>query len=292
MKPLLAAPADLEKIRYPVMVSPKVDGIRCLIKDGQALSRSLKPIPNHHVQSLAQHWPNGLDGELIVGSAVDKGAYNRTQSAVMSKEGVPDVIYLTFDRWDMDEEPFHSRFEAAQPRKEWGTGALNIVAVHHTQINSEEELLNYETHALALGYEGVMIRDPNGKYKFGRSTVNQGILLKLKRFEDSEAVILHATELMHNGNRATTNALGHTERSHRQENLVPMGTLGNLVVTDMKTGVEFEIGTGFTAHQRQHLWDNIDHYIGNVVKYKYLAHGMKDRPRHPVFLGFRDERDM
>jgi DNA ligase-1 len=31
--------------------------------------------------------------------------------------------------------------------------------------------------------------------------------------------------------------------------------------------------------------------IGKLVKYKYFAIGVKDAPRHPVFLGFRSKLD-
>ena len=54
---------DKEKME----ASPKLDGIRCMIQDGIALSRSLKPIRNEHVQYiLGREIFNGLDGELII----------------------------------------------------------------------------------------------------------------------------------------------------------------------------------------------------------------------------------
>ena len=45
-KPLLASPADLSTLRFPVLASPKLDGVRAIVKDGVVLSRSLKKIPN------------------------------------------------------------------------------------------------------------------------------------------------------------------------------------------------------------------------------------------------------
>lgn len=35
-----------------------------------------------------------------------------------------------------------------------------------------------------------MLRSIDGKYKLGRSTTNEAILLKLKRFKDSEAIVV------------------------------------------------------------------------------------------------------
>ena len=43
---------------------------------------------------------------------------------------------------------------------------------------------------LNAGYEGLMLRDPNGIYKFGRSSVKENILLKVKEFMDDEAEII------------------------------------------------------------------------------------------------------
>ena len=50
IKPLLATKAQYDKIRYPVLATPKLDGIRCLMVKGTAMSRSMKPIPNTFVQ--------------------------------------------------------------------------------------------------------------------------------------------------------------------------------------------------------------------------------------------------
>lgn len=113
----------------------------------------------------------------------------------------------------------------------------------------------------------------------------------------AEAVVLGVTELMHNGNEAKTNALGHTERSHKKEGLSGSGVMGTLQVRDIKTGVEFEIGTGFTAAERQDIWRRYHSARpfkepGWMCKYKHFPSGAKDKPRHPVFLGWRDNRDL
>ena len=52
VKPMLAVDADVENIKYPVLCSDKLDGIRCIILNGVAYSRSLKPIRNKYVQDL------------------------------------------------------------------------------------------------------------------------------------------------------------------------------------------------------------------------------------------------
>jgi DNA ligase-1 len=102
--------------------------------------------------------------------------------------------------------------------------------------------------------------------------------------------------MMHNDNEAGVDAFGRTKRSHHQENMIEMDTLGKFVVKDEKNfpGVTFEIGTGkgLTQQLRKEIWDNKGDYKGKLVKYKYQDCGTKDLPRFPVWLGFRDPRDM
>ena len=61
-KPMLAATLEPPfAVKYPVLVSRKLDGIRATIQGCVVLSRSLKPIPNRHVQQLFSH----LEGLMV-----------------------------------------------------------------------------------------------------------------------------------------------------------------------------------------------------------------------------------
>ena len=291
-KPLLSAKADksdLHRLTYPLLASPKLDGIRAVVLNGQLVSRTLKPIPNNFIRNALSHPEfEGLDGELIVGDPTDPGIYLKTNSAVMSVEGEPDYTYFVFDRHNLT-APFSERLNSLAPVSHSG---CSISVLGHMVVPDENALVVYQEWCLKQGFEGVMLRKPTASYKFGRSTLKEQTLVKLKVFDDSEATILAMTEEMHNANEATTNALGHTERSSHKENKVGKGRMGTLVCRDTETGIDFEIGTGFTAQQRQEFWDQAKDVIGRVAKYKFFAHGVKEKPRHPVFLGFRDLIDM
>ena len=104
-KPMLASTLEnVDSINYSLglIVSPKLDGIRCLIINGVAMSRSLKPIRNEYVQFLfGRSGYNGLDGELVVGDPCSKTCYRDTNSGVMSQDGQPDVRFHVFDRFDI-----------------------------------------------------------------------------------------------------------------------------------------------------------------------------------------------
>lgn len=296
-KPLLAVECDPEKIVFPVLVSPKLDGIRCLFREGKILSRSFKPIPNRFVRECLEtnlSGFDGLDGELVLQHTKN---FQEITSAIMSHDGEPNFVYSVFDHVHTDlNEEFVDRLARAcdivlRLKERLGD---KISFVHHMAIFNLEELAEYESKAVANGYEGIMLRKMDGKYKCGRSTLNEGILLKMKRFEDSEAEIIGFEEKLHNNNEKTIDNLGHTKRSSHKENKVGAGTLGKFLVVDINSKIEFKIGTGIGLGDslRQEIWDNQDKYKGKLIKYKYQPFGVKVAPRIPVFLGFRDERDM
>ena len=287
-KPMLAGKCeDVTKINYPVLGTPKLDGIRGLMVDGKALTRSFKPVPNKFVrEKLERTCPDGFDGELVL-----KGKpFNETSSAIMSEDGEPDFTFVVFD-YCLDAK------ETYQMRMAWLSAHAPIPNVEYllpTTINNAAELDQFEEKCLADGYEGIIFRSCNSPYKFGRSTEREGYMLKLKRFTDSEAVILSLNEQMHNNNEATKDVFGHTDRRSCQENLVPADTLGKFWVRDIYSGAEFGIGTGrgLTKELRKEIWTNKFNYVGKLIKYKSQKFGEKDVPRLPVFLGFRDERDL
>lgn len=289
MKPMLAAATNGHFLKYPMLLSPKLDGIRCLIIDGVAVGRSLKPLPNKYVQKIfGRPELNGLDGELVVGQPTAKEVFQATSSGVMSIEGEPEVSFWVFDDFS-ESGGFQHRLSAARRRIK---NQKFCEIVPHNMVINADELSIWEEGYLELGYEGVMLRHPDGPYKHGRSTAKEGWLLKIKRFEDSEALVIGFSELMHNANEAKRNQLGHLERSSHKANKVGKQMLGALTVKDLKTGIEFDIGTGFTEDQRKLLWAAGDSLLGKVVRYKSQPTGVKEKPRFPVFLGFRDAVDM
>lgn len=285
--PMLSATlANWELVRYPVLVSPKLDGIRVLSRDGRLLSRKLKPIPNRALQMyFGRQEQHGLDGEFIHGDPRDPDAFLRTTKIVMSRDApIEDVRFYQFDNYSVPELPFKERLAFLVKR------IPGYEIVPHTLCANKEAVLECEREALELGFEGVMGRDPDGTYKFGRSTEREGGLWKLKRFEDAEAFILDVVEENANNNEATEDALGHTKRSSHKANKVGKGVLGALTVRGLNgtwKGSTFNIGSGFSAAERAELWNRRDKLLGQIVKYKFFPSGSKDAPRFPTYLGLR-----
>jgi DNA ligase-1 len=290
--PMLAtALPSIDKVKYPVLCTPKLDGIRCLIINGNAVSRKFKPIPNNYIRKKLKGLPDNLDGELITYTNGVRDNFNIVSSKVMSEDGEPEFSYEVFDYVDGNltttyKNRMQDLYILALPA--W----INVNKLIPITINNEQELLQYEEKCLNEGYEGIMLRIPEGPYKCGRSTPKEAYLLKLKRFEDSEAIIVGFEERMHNANEATKDAFGKTERSSHKDNLVPMNTLGALQVRDIKTNKEFKIGTGFDDTMRKLIWDNQEKYLNQIVTYKHQPSGSDELPRFPVFKGFRNKIDM
>jgi DNA ligase 1 len=297
-KPLLAATLtneNIDKVKYPMYVSPKLDGIRAIVRDGKLYSRNGKLIPNKWCQELFAHPEyEGFDGELIVGAWNHPNVYNTTSSGVMSHDGKPDVTYYVFDNANPTYRgcAYHNRYidiynAVAHDQDEFP----RVKVLEQFRVGNKTELLAYEDACLQAGFEGIMVRGIFAHYKWGRSTPREQIIFKLKRFTDSEAEVIGMVELNSNQNEQTTDELGRAKRSHEKAGLVPMGTMGALIVKDCKTGVEFEVGSGFTADQRQWWWDNMDvvAYQKHIITYKHFEVGVKDKPRFPVFLRIRTD---
>src|SRR5271166_4226814 len=307
-KPLLAWKPEKEQVLevelakltvWPRLVSRKLDGIRATVQGGLLKSRTLKNIPNAAIQAMFKGLPDGLDGELIYGAPNAPDVFNKTTSAVMGNrasnwEMAKQTKYYLFDYYSGF--PFVDRYKALKcvVHDELDSHPdLPIVLVEHFLVTDLAEVLRYEEKwVVGEGYEGVMLRSLEGLYKEGRSTFNESYLLKIKRFSDGEAEVIGSYEMMHNDNMAETNELGRTKRSTAQENLRAAGVLGGFNVRDVETGVEFSVGSGFDAQQKAEYWKGRESMPGRIIKYKSLPVGAKDKPRHPIFLGFRSKEDM
>lgn len=291
-KPLLAvACEDITTLKYPVIASVKCDGIRAIIKDGVVYSRTMKPIPSEAVQrKFGKSEYDGLDGELVYGDLYAPDAFNKSTSFCMSKK-VPEgldsenIFFYAFDY--VTDSPYVIRILYVAD-KAAGEG-MKMLPQHW--MYAPEELKAFQAKVVEAGGEGVMIRSPEGRYKQGRSTLKEGILMKLKIFTDEEAVVVGFEEKMHNTNEAKVDELGYTDRSTSKEGMVPADTLGALVVESEKWG-RFNIGTGFDDKMRKEVWDSRSDWMGKVVKFKYFEVGAMEKPRFPVFLGLRDKIDM
>lgn len=297
--PMLAATlTDITQVIFPVLCTPKIDGIRCLKRKGDFVSRSFKKIPNNSIrEALAKlHLPNNVDGELIV----ENERFAETSSFVMSADKIGcKVMFCIFDIvTDSLQTPYEERMKDLQELKTITTSShkgttVEIIKLLPIQCNQAKDLKKFKEEVLHSGFEGVILRSPTGAYKCGRSTLKSGTLLKWKDFIDEEARVIGFSEANTNENEKRLNELGKYQRAHKSEFKKNAETLGSLIVQTIdKPSVTFNIGTGFTQAQRKEIWTHQHKYLGKLVKYKYFEKSKDMVPRFPSFIGFRDEKDL
>ena len=69
--------------------------------------------------------------------------------------------------------------------------------------------------------------------------------------------------------------------------------VGALVGIDINTGEEVRIGAGRMDHaERAEVWVTRGDFIGRLAKYKFMATGIKDKPRHARFISWRNLEDV
>jgi DNA ligase-1 len=233
--------------------------------------------------------PDGMDGEVTSGDT-----FQSSTSAIMKIEGQPEFTVWLFDYLDPSSETILSYSARMKQLSQFNLEQEYPFTLHKLLgkiVNNQEELEKLDDYHLDSGFEGTMLRSPSGTYKFGRSTVRDNILLKVKRFTDDEGLLIDVHEKMSNQNDAEIDELGHTKRSSALDGMIPMNTAGSLVVSGSYG--EVKVGSGLDDKMREYIWNNRDSLIGKTyVKYKFFPQGVKDLPRHPVFIGFRDSDDM
>lgn len=286
---------DFPNLNYPLYVSKKWDGIRCLTNSkGEALSKSLKPIRNKFIRRVIESWNIPfLDGELI--TLDEQGrvqTFNRVLSDVNSFEGCPHFHYLLFDHTNFGN--FNYRLKVLQKIVS-KTDYKHLFLIPQVLVRDEKELKQFikiqkENELWSTPAEGIILRSPTSPYREGRCTWNEGYLFKHKFFEEGEAEVVGFKQFLRNENLPEINELGYQKRSKHQENLIPEEKLGALIVS--YRGEVFSLGSGYTEFERRMFWKKREELQGKLVRFRFLVAGQKDKPRNPIYLGFREPWDM
>ena len=313
MKAMLACDAVESKIVFPVAVMPKIDGVRGINTSGQMTARSLKRHKNVYTSGYFSA-PEflGIDGELAAEYETHADLCRLTTSATSTIEGESYLLWHAFDYLIPETVgiPYLERYDALRRYliSMWSQDKCQRVRlVPLYVVDTLFELLDWEDKFLNMGYEGLIIRNPLGKYKEGRSTVREGGLLRIKRFLDGEFLITELIEGQENKNAAQINERGLQYRSSHKENMVPNGQVGSLVgtvVADifdpvypesklLEKGQLITVSPGTMDHNSRKVnWDNQINLIGRIGKFKFFPKGLKDKPRFPIFQGLRAEEDL
>jgi DNA ligase-1 len=288
-KPLLAAtlPADcdLERLSYPLLASPKIDGVRAMVQDKTVVTRNGSPVPNKGVQErYGRREYEGLDGELTVGPANSPDVFSRTVKVVSSAAPEKCVVEVSFNVIDIMMDNRLSLMDRCKTLTKV-VKDYDVLLIGQTIIRSAAELRKYEDKTLARGYEGVMLRKswqgpyPQKPGKDNRSTLNEFYLVKLKRFDYGEAVILASHPLEHNLNEERT--AGGRRSTKKGGVVIDINQVGSVTVKDCSSGVEFAL-TVSTGELRGKGMDWWRRRYGARIRYKHFPIGVVSAPRFPT----------
>lgn len=263
------------KIKYPAIVQPKLDGVRCIAhrdkESGQVIlkTRTNHSFPHleHIIAELQNNWVFGnayLDGEIYLpkmGFQKLSGLCRAVTLTAEERAEMETLEYHIFDGFWLDDLPmaFSDRYEnisALYSEHNW----TNIKLVDCQIVDSEKEVM--QKHEIyKVPFEGTMIRNMAGPYKLdGRSTN----LLKLKDFVDDEYEIVGFSQAK--GNDAGT-------------------VIWKCTTSD---GKKFDVKPQGTREYRRELFENAENYIGKMLTVKYQETTDDGAPRFGTGIAIRD----
>ena len=260
IKPMLAISFNEKKIKFPCIVQPKYDGVRCLItfdKGVQIFSRKGKPYNIPHLKKWAEEHREllPLDGELYNHGEL---SFQEIVSAVKKQSEITPLIrYVVYDK--PTEGTNKERWESLQrdfPKEKNSPVYLSGSVMCYTM----EDIWNYHEKCVSQGYEGVIIRNLKGAYEKGFRSSN---LIKLKVFNDAEFEIINVVEA--SGRDA-----------------------GTAIFVCKCKGGWFSVKPQGTRELRKEYFDNQDKLIGKMVTVQYQGLSDEGIPRFPSAITIRD----
>ena len=139
--PMLAAtlkPEDINKLKFPVLATIKLDGIRCEIINGEAKSRTFKSIPNTYIRTELEKIFNFQDGQIFDGEILSGKSFQECSGNVMRHEGESDFKYYLFDYIsDGLDEYYNKRMKKLEALVITDPRVIKLIP---TMINNVEEL--------------------------------------------------------------------------------------------------------------------------------------------------------
>jgi DNA ligase-1 len=300
-KPLLAPneQIDLKELNYPLLASTKLDGIRCIFYKGQILSRSLKQIQNKQLrerfEELRKYTETSdciLDGEIYSSELTFQEITHFVMTQDLEDEQLPNSLkFYCFDRIGKlgQEEPFCLRLDSMEVI----VSLFQDIAfpVEHIKVNSAVEVESYFEKVLTEGYEGLILRNPESYYKYGRATVRENIIYKCKPFRTFDAKItgiVQSTEVNEDAEKKT-NELG---RSVTSKKIGERHTIEKASAFWVEyNNKPLKVTLAMSDLEKIEVWKNRESYIGKWIEYKGMLVGAKDVPRHPVMIRYRTDKD-
>lgn len=311
---------DINQLTYPLLVSTKMDGCRLLFKQGKIVTRSLKALPNIQLnqkfEPLRKYSEENdviLDGEVFapnipfqfIVSCFMTEDYEDKKSVKKWTELCQEHDYFISRQEVFDKLKFHifdylpseKIFYTFKHRLEFALKVSKqfptlIEWVAQKLVYHPEEVTAHFEEVLKQGYEGLILRNPESLYKFGRARVSENIAYKLKPWAtvDSKIIGIVQATVVNEDAEKTVNELGYSRTSKRQEDRHTIDKAQAFVVDF--NGKELSVPIAMPDAQKIYIWKNKNEYIGKYVEFKFMKIGMKENglPRIPKMIRMRIDK--
>lgn len=309
---------DIKVLTYPLFVSTKLDGCRLIAKNGQLVTRSLKPLVNKQlnekfepIRKFTEEQNVLLDGEIfapnipfqfIVSCFMTEDCYTKQSIKkweelckehnfyATREEVISQLKFYCFDSIE-NENNEASFLQRSHFAKLCAMRFPEIMfPVEQIFVNNVEEVEKVFNLVLEEGFEGLIIRNPMSPYKYGRTRISENNSYKLKPWKTEDARIIgfvQATKVNEDAEKTTTE-LGMSRTSKRQEDRHNIEKASGFIVDF--NGKELTVPIAMTDVQKEYIWLHKDEYLNQWIEYRYMTVGMKDLPRIPKFIRMRLDR--
>ena len=248
------------RVKFPCYISPKLDGLRAIFRDGVFYSRKghrlegLKTL-TAHVNFYVKKMGNAtLDGELMVPGV----KFDETSGKIRSFNETPDAVYHVFD--------IPSSTDTFQTRRDMLIHFLPangpVRRVIHAEINCKEDAQAAYAMYREEGFEGAVLKAPNAVYENARTWA----WIKMK-----------------NTDTADLKVVGLYEGQGKYEGLV-----GGIYVDF--NGKRVGVGSGLTDRQRNAWADEPEEIMGKIVEVAYMEVTPDGSLRHPRLINVRGDK--
>jgi DNA ligase-1 len=255
-----------DKVIFPCFIQPKLDGVRALGIGNQLFSRNgnIFPTLEHIKKELEENKDNLiLDGELYTDDINFEKIVGLVRKNNKSKEEEIDSLKIYFNIFDYIDENLSFEKRLIKLTEFFSKNNFKYLKFVKTEICNKKELIEkYLDNFINEGYEGIIIRNGNGKYE---ENIRSNNLLKLKRFIDEEFEIIN-----------------YTTPSEGKE-------IG-CVIWECKTkeGKKFTVRPEGNYKERKKLYKEGKKYIGKMLTVRYQELTNDKIPRFPVGVCIRD----
>lgn len=239
-------------------VSEKLDGVRAYWNGKHFFSKQgyIYQAPDWFVKDLPE-FP--LDGELWL----DRGQFERLSGIVRKQEPIDEEWALvTYQVFDLPDYPaaFDVRLRKLQDYFQQTATPPWLYLIPQFKLTRQNELNAMLEKVVTDKGEGLMLHKGSSQYHAGRDDD----LLKLKTYEDAEAIVLD-----------------HLPGKGKHEGR--MGALLVKAVNHEQQDTVFKIGTGFSDQQRENPPP-----VGGLITYKYFGLTSNGVPRFASFMRVRN----